>query len=288
MESLVNFDGLGDVIVNLINKLAGGVGWIANKETPRKIAIKTYIEDIQNSNYDPVIKAALISRAEKTIKEYCNQNDILKIAIESLDETAKPEDVDDDWLNQFMDKARLVSDKEFQRIWGKILSEECNNVNSIPKSLLHILEQMDSKDALAFTAICSISVYVEEEGKDYSPILLASHLDDFYSKIGITYNSLVDLQALGLIEMNMGFMDNAYHTKYDQEQVIIQYFGKSYELPRGMNYFSVGNVIFTKAGQALCKAITVSEQEGFWEMCCIPIWQEDVAQYLNSSVSPCS
>ena len=63
MQSLINIDGNGlkDVLIDLNDKLATAVGWIANKETPEKIAINTYIKEIQEKNYDPVTKAALIS-----------------------------------------------------------------------------------------------------------------------------------------------------------------------------------------------------------------------------------
>lgn len=44
MDELINFDGLGEVIVNLTNKLADGIGWIATKETPKKLAVNTYIK----------------------------------------------------------------------------------------------------------------------------------------------------------------------------------------------------------------------------------------------------
>ena len=49
MQSLINIDGNGlkDVLIDLNDKLATAVGWIANKETPEKIAINTYIKDIQ-------------------------------------------------------------------------------------------------------------------------------------------------------------------------------------------------------------------------------------------------
>ena len=46
MQSLINIDGKGlkDVLIDLNDKLATAVGWIANKETPEKIAINTYIK----------------------------------------------------------------------------------------------------------------------------------------------------------------------------------------------------------------------------------------------------
>ena len=35
MNSLIDFDGLGEVIINLTNKLADGIRWIANRETTK-------------------------------------------------------------------------------------------------------------------------------------------------------------------------------------------------------------------------------------------------------------
>lgn len=86
MQSLINIDGNGlkDVLIDLNDKLATAVGWIANKETPEKIAINTYIKEIQEKNYDPVTKAALISNAKKIIKGYYNQSNIVEIARSSL------------------------------------------------------------------------------------------------------------------------------------------------------------------------------------------------------------
>ena len=68
MESLISFDGASDVMNNLINKLSDGIGWIATHDTPMCIAVDTYIQDIQNSNFDPVTKAVLISNARKPLK----------------------------------------------------------------------------------------------------------------------------------------------------------------------------------------------------------------------------
>lgn len=62
MNKLINFDGLGEAIVNLTNKLSDGIGCITNKKIPKKIAVNTYIKEIQEQDYDPVTKAALINR----------------------------------------------------------------------------------------------------------------------------------------------------------------------------------------------------------------------------------
>lgn len=71
--NLFNFDGMSEVANNLIDKLASATGWYVSRNTPSKIGLNTYIEEIQKKNYDPLTKAALITNAKKTIKEYCNQ-----------------------------------------------------------------------------------------------------------------------------------------------------------------------------------------------------------------------
>ena len=268
MNELINLDGLGDAIINLTNKLANGVGWIVNKETPKKLAINAYIQDIQQSDYDPLTKAALISNAKKIINGYCNQKDIVEIAIQSLKKKAKPEKVEDDWLGQFMDKARLISSQEFQWIWGKILAKECNEPGSIPLALLHILEKMDKEDAETFTCLCRISVKLEG---DFSPVVIESRIEE-YNKLGITFDGLINLKALGLIEMDLGSLSSGYTVVPDGIPAKLIYFDK--ELQFSQDEIRVGHVIFTKYGQALCQSIDVKKIDGFWEKYCLSFWKE--------------
>ncbi len=272
MENLVNMDGLSNVLNNLIDKVATAVGWVATHDTPNRVAVSTYIQEIQNSNYDPIIKAALISQAKKSIKEYCNQKDVLNIASQALMPTAKPEEIDEDWVAQFMDKARLVSDAEFQVLWGNILAEECNAPGSIPKGLLHIMEQMDKDMATAFMAVAAVSVYIEEEKREYSPMIDGASTEDIRQKTGISYDDLLNLQSVGLIETHFtGFAHRVYVTA-EVTPVVIHYFDEEYRLPHGKKTFGIGKVVYTKAGQALCRAVKPQKIEGFFEEYCIPIW----------------
>lgn len=281
LDNLINFDGLGDFATNLTNRLSDGIGWLANKETPKKIALDTFIDDIKKSEIDSLTKCVLISNAKKIIKEYSNQNEIIEQALESMNGRSHPEQIENDWLNKFMDEARLISDREFQLIWGKILAEECTNPNSIPKSLLHILPQMDKRDAVSFTKVCSVSVFVNEDDtkREYSPVIFNNKINEYYSMLDITYDDLVDLKALGLIEMNFSFEESAYGVSYKINPVVINYFNESIQLPEGMNGVNTGNVIFTKAGKALCSAISTSKQDGFWENYCLPNFKKDITAY---------
>ena len=279
MQNLISFDGLADVTNNLINKLSSAVGWIATHDTPNRVAIETYINDIQNSNFDPLTKATLISNARKTIKEHRNNSEIVKIALQALSPSANPNSVDDDWLAQFMDKARLVSDQQFQILWGNILAEECNMPGSIPKSLLHIMEQIDRDMAEAFVKIASVSVWYEYNGERiYVPILIGETLDEYYKNLGIRYGDLVELQSVGLIEQNFGMAESSFAQIPNFSPIIVHYYNHEYTIPNNEQEFSTGNVVFTGAGQALCSAITVEEVEGFFEERCIPFWEKEATK----------
>lgn len=273
MDCLIKMDG--EVANNLINKLASAIGWVANRETPEKIAIDGYIKDIQLSNYDPLTKAALISSAKRTIKEYINQHNICTIATQSLLPSAKADTVDEDWLAQFMDKARLVSSSDFQILWGNILAEECNVPGSVPKSLLHIMEQMDRSMAEGFMKLAAISVQWEEDGIcSCSPIYFPQENEEYYKENGITFELLVELQSIGLIETSLGIMAASYRVNFYDSKVPLKYFSQEYFLPEGESSINLGNVIYTKAGTALCLAVQSKELPGFLTERCIPVWEK--------------
>lgn len=274
MEKLISFDGAADVMNNLINKLSNAVGWVATHDTPNRIAVENYIRDIQNSNYDAVTKAALISNARKIIREYSNRNEIVKIALQSISPLGKPEEVEDDWLAQFMDKARLVSDQQFQILWGNVLAEECNAPGSIPKSLLHIMEQMDKDMAESFMKVASVSVWYEHEGKIiYSPIITGAILEDYYRELGIKYGDLVELQSVGLIKMDFGLAESSYVQSPEFSPIVVHYYDQEYTIPNDKQEFIIGNVVLTGSGEALCRTINVPAIEGFFEERCVPFWE---------------
>lgn len=279
MDITISFDGLAEVANNVLNKLSDAVGWVANHDTPRRIATSTYIQEIQNSNYDPLVKAALISNAKKSIKEYCNQTNIVGVALQSIKPTAKPNDVDDDWLSQFMDKARLVSDSEFQILWGNILAEECNVPGSVPKSLLHIMEQMDKEMAMEFMSVAAVSVYTEEDGVcDFYPVIWGESMDEYKCKYGITFGSLIDLQSIGLIETRLGPFTVGFSVTVESKPTIVRYFEQKYKISDDIASFEIGRVVYTKAGEALCRAVKPRKTDGFFDEYCISRWEKEEAK----------
>lgn len=87
---------MSDVLNNLINKISGAAGWVITHAMPKRIAQRTYIEEIQKMDIPPLEKAALISNAQKAIKDYKNQTRVRCIAAQNLKDDAKPQYIDDD------------------------------------------------------------------------------------------------------------------------------------------------------------------------------------------------
>ncbi len=272
MDNLVpHKTNIFDVANNLINKLSAGVGWFFSRNTPEKKALETYINDIENSNYDPLTKAALISNAKKIIKEYSNQHNIVKYATEFLSPSSQAENVDEDWLAMFMDKARLVSDSEFQIIWGKILAGECDNPGSTPKTLLNTLALMDKETAEKFMAIASVSVwYIDDGKKEAFPVIIQEDFD-FYISLGITHSSIWEMASLGLLKEDFGF-GSQLRVTFDN-QCDIRYNEQKYAVMED-SFINFGNVTFTKAGMALYFSVFSKKIDGFFENRCVPYFEK--------------
>ncbi len=247
MSNLTPWEALSDIANNLINRLAEAVGWIVTHPTPKRIAEDTYIEEIRNSNLNPITKAAAISSARKTIKEYSNQKNIVQHALSQLRDDANPHNVSDDWYLQFMDKARLISDSELQIIWGHILAEEVNSPGTVSKKLLHNLSLMSNSDAENFLNISRFCFW-DKKDRITHPILYIKEHSGHYADYNITTSILNELSSFSLLETNY---DTGF--AFSKKKLLIY---QNHMLELKADRIPVGNIRFTPDGQKLFNIIT--------------------------------
>ena len=268
--SLINIDlqPLAAMGTTLIEKLSSAIGWVATHETPKRIALEQYIKDIQNDpRFDALTKAALVSQAKKTIKEYCNQYEVVQFALEysGAETHTYSEQLSDDWIESFMDKARLASDEAIQRLWGRILAQECTKPNSVPKHLLTILTSVDAYLAEAFSMVKSHSILLHDNETRYFPIIDCKTWHTYFNNVGLDANALNDLAAVGLITFFPGpqstiDLETEHATFwYGHQQFVID--------DDGLPTLEAGHVFFTRAGEKLCQIIDMVEIYGFTEIC---------------------
>src|SRR5665213_2140885 len=83
-----------------------------------------------------------------------NMESITYGACERLTEDAKPQDMDQDWVTNFFDKCRIVSDERMQQIWSNVLAGESNATGSFSRHTVNIVANLDKQTAVAFENVC--------------------------------------------------------------------------------------------------------------------------------------
>lgn len=264
---------IADVANNLINKLSSCIAWFFTRETPEKIATDNYISDIKKLDLPILQKAALISNAGKVIKEYSNQRDVVTMAIDLLQGEAEPDKVDEDWLALFMDRVRLISNKEVQMIWASILAAECNKPNTKSKHLLNVLSLMGKEEAQIFERLSRFCV-TNTSRTSYCPIIRGCLLDEYYKKYGLNFDDLLTLKSLGLIDISFTDSEGDYSIGFTLDESNDFVYGNDcFTFPEGIKNIRVGGVVFTKVGKELFSVFSPEPIEGFFSDICIPLWE---------------
>ncbi len=261
-NSIINLGDLSKPANTLIEKISDAIGGIFKPHQIRRVAqaeaeadkiravAQIEITDLQNR----AMQRFLVEEAKK-------QNNIESItskAIPMVDENAKPEEMEDDWITNFFDKCRLISDDEMQYIWSKILASESNAPGIYSKRTIDLLASMDKQDAELFTNLCNFSI--ELGGK--TP-LIYEHTNAFYNSHGITFEILSHLESIGLIQFDhlYGYLKNGL----DQKRYV-NYFNEKLwvEFPKPEdNEMNIGKVLLTQVGNQLAKVCNPIPIEGF-------------------------
>lgn len=288
--SILDLQPFADVTNNLIDKLFTAAGWLATREGLKDQALSTYVDEIKNSDDPPLVKAAKISAAKKTIKEYMNQVNIVDVALQNISDSSRINDVDNDWLALFMDMARIISDEEFQLIWGKILAEECNEPGCIPKGALCILQRMDKDDAYTLVKIASLTVNICGEDTPYivdSVFRDATSDTNIYKTVDLSFDDLTQLEALGIIKIDLGSYKDAYEVSIDEKyrnRIEIKYFDEKMIIEADITEVPAGSALYTKDGRGLYKALQPQKVERFWKQIVVPILEKRIKDKENAAV----
>ena len=100
--------------------------------------------------------------AEKEQQQASRENTIAK-AIPRLNEDADPSVIENDWIINFFNKCRLITDEKVQDLWASILAGEANRAGSYSPRALTTLADMSQNDLILFNAFCSFCiVYLED------------------------------------------------------------------------------------------------------------------------------
>jgi hypothetical protein len=269
--SLINLGDVSKPATVLIEKISDAVGGLYQPFQIRRIARA-------EADADKIRAAARIEITElehramsrlfaEEAKKQHNMEAITLKALPDISPEARTEDVEDDWIANFFDKCRLISDEQMQSLWARILAGEANSPGKFSKRTVNIVASLDKSDAILFSRACS---FVFMFG---SPVPLVFDVNlKIYNDAGINFSSLTHLESAGLVHFD-GFGE--YKQKGLRQKEVANYFGlqvsieflqRGVEFPRqSENRLHVGHVIFTKAGEELAPLAGGQPQAGFME-----------------------
>jgi len=263
-NSIINLVELAEPAKVLIEKVSDAVGGVFKPYQIKRVAKAEAEAEIIKANTQIEIselqQRALDRFLLEEAKKQENIESITKKAIPQLKDGSDPGNIERDWMVDFFDKSRLISDDEMQELWAGVLAGEANAPGTYSKRTIHLVASLDKSDALLFTKLCS---YVWNLGL-LVPLIFDTK-QDIYKENGIDFSSLKHLDSLGLVSFDSlsGYKNDGY-SKFAKT-----YYGNSFvtlEFPNETgNSLSVGKVIFTKAGEQLAKICRPPLLDGFKE-----------------------
>lgn len=263
-NSIINLGDLAKPANTLIEKISDAIGSIAKPWQIRRVAeAEAEAEKIRATGEIEI--TALHRRAARRflMEEAKKQNNIETIiskALPEVSEQSKPEQVEDDWITNFFDKCRLISDEEMQKLWAKILAGEANSPGKFSKRTIDLLASLDKHDGMLFANLCSFNFDLG----DPLPLVYDTK-DHIYTDRGINFETLSHLESIGLIQFN----NLADYLRVDlNPKGFALYFGTPvyFEFPQPSNRdLRLGKVILTQSGGQLTSICGGKPREGFIE-----------------------
>ena len=206
----------------------------------------------------------LIKRTKNRVvaTEVRNQENLESIANRSialLNNNAKPEEMEDDWIVNMLDKSKLFSDELMQELFARILAGEANSPGSFSKKSVNLLAELEKKDAICFKSLCRFNWNLADRA-----IPLVFNLNhEIYKSNGIDYETLKHLESLGLIQHSM---TELVLTEELTDNENVSYHGSNLvlEVPDNSGLL-IGHVLLTKTGGEICQLFENELVKGFFE-----------------------
>ena len=259
----INIGELSKPINTLVEKISNAAGILyeptrikrkANAEAEAKktkIVMDLEIDDLQKRAMNRFLQ-------EETIKQH-NIENIVEKSFDKINYDATPEDIENDWIANFFDKSKFISDSEMQELWSEILAGESNKPGTYSRRTIEQLSLLSKKDAELFRNLCKFSFKIDNEYH----LLILNYTDEIYKNNGITFTNLMHLNHIGLITFDT---NNAFSVS-NIETPILNYFGKCLNLSMKDNTelnIHLGSAFFTETGQDLVDITNAQYNDEFY------------------------
>ena len=262
--SLIDLGDLSKPADTLIRKVSDAVGGIFAPYQVKRIA-KAEAEAAMIEAQSEIEISELHRRAahrfiEEEAQRQTNMEDITAKALPQLNAEATPDSIENDWLVNFFDKSRIVSDNEMQVLWARVLAGEANASGTFSKRTVNFLSDLDKVDAELLTKLCRFGWSIV----DVVPLVFDVQAE-IYNSCGINFVTVSHLESIGLVQFNN--LSEFRRIKLPK-RFSLHYYKKPLmlEMPKDAdNELNIGHVLLTKIGQELVPICGSRPVEGFWD-----------------------
>lgn len=188
-----------------------------------------------------------------------NMEKIIQKAIPQLTESSNPQNMENDWIANFFDKCRIVSNDEMQSLWSRILAGEANAPGTYSKRTVQFLSTLDKREAELFTSVCGFAWVIQN---DITPLIFEVH-EQIYTERSITFQELGHLDSIGLVKFNGSI---GYQLRKLPKKIEALYSGNPLHIEFSKetdNYLKIGSVLLTEMGRELYPICGSNPVEGF-------------------------
>jgi hypothetical protein len=206
-------------------------------------------------------RAALRVQAEQLRQQQAIE-EITVRALPHLTEKPDPAKVDDDWLIQFFGIAREVTNDDMRSLWARILAGEFNSPGAFSRRTLHVVGNLDQRDAEMFAVLRRFAV--SDETHRPVPVVLNVR-DEIYENAGLSFAALADLDSIGLLRFDH---ITGFNVGVGSTTLALAYCDQRFTLelpPSSLNELRIGTVMLTKAGIELAHSGGALPVPGFLE-----------------------
>jgi Protein of unknown function (DUF2806) len=263
-HSLINLGDFSKPANTLIEKISDAVCGLAKPFQIRRVAeAEADADKIRAVSRIEITELERRAMSRLFAEEAKKQHNIEAITLKALPDVSpesKPEKMEDDWIANFFDKCRLISDEQMQSLWGRILAGEANSPGKFSKRTVNLVGNLDKSDAALFSTLCS---FVFEIGVPTVLIFDFSH--KIYNDAGIFFSGVDHLESAGLLHENAA---SGYMRKGLSQKGFVHYFGSPVwiKFPQEQKegyQLQIGKVLFTQAGLQLAPLSGAQPREGF-------------------------
>src|ERR1700677_1595713 len=142
----------------LVEKISEAIGGLFKPyqmvRTAKAASEAARIEAEAKIEVSEIEQRAVVRWLSEEGKRQNNIESITRQALPLLAESAKPAEIENDWITNFFDNTRIVSDVDMQKLWAQVLGSEATTPGTFSKRTVNILADMGKEEARLFTTLC--------------------------------------------------------------------------------------------------------------------------------------